>query len=101
MSDIVPQQSASTPTTSRCADFVVIGFVAVLLGLVAAMIQMPKCASQASVSAAAEGPSGPFTLTDTKGQTVTDRTLVGNPYAIVFGFTRCPDVCPTTPSRTT
>lgn len=101
MTDIEPQQSASTPTPSRRAGYVVIGLVALLLGVVAAMILMPKWANQASVSAAADGPGGPFTLKDTKGQTVTDRTLVGKPYAIFFGFTRCPDVCPTTLSRMT
>lgn len=45
------------------------------------------------------GPGGPFQLVDTKGATVTDQTLKGKPYAIFFGFTRCPDVCPTTMSR--
>lgn len=39
---------------------------------------------------------GPFTLTDADGRTVTDETLLGKPFAIFFGFTRCPDVCPTT-----
>ena len=42
---------------------------------------------------------GKFTMTDQTGQTVTDQTLRGKPYAIFFGFTRCPDVCPTTLSR--
>lgn len=39
---------------------------------------------------------GPFALTDTQGRTVTHETLKGKPFAIFFGFTRCPDVCPTT-----
>ena len=42
---------------------------------------------------------GPFTLTATDGSTVTDRTLAGKAYAIFFGFTRCPDVCPTSLAR--
>lgn len=42
---------------------------------------------------------GPFSLTAPDGSTVTDRTLAGKPFAIFFGFTRCPDVCPTTLSR--
>ncbi len=54
--------------------------------------------SQAGTTAKA-GPGGPFKLVDTKGQTVTDQTLNGKPYAIFFGFTRCPDVCPTTMNR--
>ena len=39
---------------------------------------------------------GPFTLADRTGAAVTDKALGGKPYAIFFGFTRCPDVCPTT-----
>jgi protein SCO1 len=39
---------------------------------------------------------GPFTLVDDSGATVTERTLAGKPYAIYFGYTFCPDVCPTT-----
>lgn len=42
---------------------------------------------------------GPFTLTAPDGSTVTDKTLAGKPYAIFFGFTRCPDVCPTSLAR--
>jgi protein SCO1/2 len=44
---------------------------------------------------------GPFTLTDTQGRTVTEASLKGRPYAIFFGFTRCPEVCPTTLSSLT
>ncbi len=39
---------------------------------------------------------GPFALIDTKGATVTDADLRGQPFALFFGYTRCPDVCPTT-----
>lgn len=39
---------------------------------------------------------GPFTLVDDTGSTVTEKTLAGKPYAIYFGYTFCPDVCPTT-----
>jgi protein SCO1/2 len=38
---------------------------------------------------------GPFQLTDQTGQTVTDKNLLGKPSLIFFGFTHCPDVCPT------
>ena len=40
-----------------------------------------------------------FSLVDRDGKPVTAETLKGTPYAIFFGFTRCPDVCPTTLSR--
>lgn len=42
---------------------------------------------------------GPFELTRSDGSVLTDKMLAGRPYAIFFGFTRCPDVCPTTLSR--
>ena len=38
---------------------------------------------------------GPFQLTDQTGQTVTDKSMQGRPSLIFFGFTHCPDVCPT------
>jgi cytochrome oxidase Cu insertion factor (SCO1/SenC/PrrC family) len=38
---------------------------------------------------------GPFALTDQDGRTVTSDSLKGKPTLIYFGFTYCPDVCPT------
>ncbi|MBB6306584.1 SCO family protein [Xanthobacter tagetidis] len=38
---------------------------------------------------------GPFTLVDQNGATVTEASLKGKPTLIFFGFTHCPDVCPT------
>ena len=38
---------------------------------------------------------GPFQLTDQAGQIVTEKSLQGRPTLIFFGFTHCPDVCPT------
>jgi protein SCO1/2 len=38
---------------------------------------------------------GPFRLTTHEGKLLTDRDLRGTPYVAFFGFTHCPDVCPT------
>jgi protein SCO1 len=42
---------------------------------------------------------GPFTLVGSDGKAFSSSKLIGKPYAIYFGFTRCGDVCPTTLSR--
>src|SRR5438445_10663539 len=39
---------------------------------------------------------GPFRLINQDGQTVTDQDFRGRPFLAFFGFTHCPDVCPTT-----
>ncbi len=44
---------------------------------------------------------GPFALVDQDGRRFTDRDLRGRPAAIFFGFTFCPEVCPTTLARHT
>jgi protein SCO1 len=38
---------------------------------------------------------GPFALVDQSGQAVTEKNIQGHPTLIFFGFTHCPDVCPT------
>jgi protein SCO1 len=45
---------------------------------------------------AASPVGGPFTLLDDTGATVTEKALAGKPYAMYFGYTFCPEVCPTT-----
>jgi protein SCO1/2 len=45
----------------------------------------------------AEAPFGvPFQLVDQNGQPITEQALRGKPTALFFGFTHCPEVCPTT-----
>ncbi|MBY4606265.1 SCO family protein [Rhizobium sp. 9T] len=45
----------------------------------------------------AEAPFGvPFTLVSQSGQPITEQALRGKPTALFFGFTHCPEVCPTT-----
>jgi cytochrome oxidase Cu insertion factor (SCO1/SenC/PrrC family) len=42
------------------------------------------------------GTEGAFNLVDPRGQPVTDRTFRGQWMLVYFGYTYCPDVCPTT-----
>ena len=48
--------------------------------------------SFASTSAAI---GGPFKLTDQNGKPITERDLKGRPSLVFFGFTHCPEICPT------
>ncbi len=45
-------------------------------------------------SASAVG--GPFKLVDQNNKPITDQDFKGKPWLVFFGYTHCPDVCPTT-----
>lgn len=57
-------------------------------------IQLPRPSLDRNVSTVSFG--GPFALISHKGETFTEANLKGKPYALFFGFTHCPDICPTT-----
>jgi protein SCO1 len=77
-------------------------------GLVAAAVMVTAVAVAASITAwwiglalrAQVQPStkigGPFMLIDDAGVQVTDAVLKGRPTVMYFGYTFCPDICPTT-----
>jgi protein SCO1 len=45
---------------------------------------------------AVAGVGGPFHLEDQNGKAVSDADMKGKPFLVFFGFTHCPDICPTT-----
>ena len=53
----------------------------------------------AMASSGAAEIGGPFTLIDEHGRPFTDKALLGKPSLVFFGFTYCPEVCPTTLTR--
>ena len=96
MVDVKPTTTRRGVARLRAALWIVVG-LAVLIGLAIAFEKGRSGNSNAGASIVSFG--GPFTLTAPDGATVTEKTLAGKPYAIFFGFTRCPDVCPTSLAR--
>jgi protein SCO1 len=67
--------------------------MAVMAGLGALGLQPGQGVAQLPLSAAV---GGPFELTSQDGRRFNSDALKGKPFALFFGFTNCPDVCPTT-----
>ncbi len=77
----------------RRVQFALIGLFAAAL---AGMIAVPLIAPRLGVTAGDHLGRGDYTLQTTDGQRFTAATLRGKPSAVFFGYTHCPDVCPTT-----
>jgi protein SCO1/2 len=68
------------------------------LALAAASMSLAACNHRdaAGAEAASRAPGGPFTLVDQDGRPVDQRVLNGKWSIVFFGYTYCPDFCPTT-----
>jgi protein SCO1/2 len=80
--------------------YVLWALVAVVAIGVAILLLRPAPSNQtgpATVLSANFG--GPFTLVGDDGKPFPSSRLNGKPYALFFGFTHCPDTCPTTLAR--
>lgn len=49
---------------------------------------------ESQIAGGADQIGGPFTLVNTKGETVTDKDVFTKPSILYFGYTLCPDICP-------
>ena len=70
-------------------------FLAGALVLAAAAIITFAPARQGQSSTGTASVGGPFTLIAQDGTKLTDQDLRGAPFLVFFGFTHCPDICPT------
>jgi protein SCO1 len=82
--------------TSRTSHILIVlsAFCAGLLVFLGVLLYATGQFSGAAPGISAIG--GPFKLTDQYGQPITDADLKGKPFLVFFGYTHCPDVCPTT-----
>jgi protein SCO1/2 len=80
--------------TMKAIRIAVWAAVAVLGAAVVWFVVADRTGDQTGIAAATIG--GPFSLSDQTGATVTEAALQGHPSALFFGYTYCPDVCPTT-----
>ncbi|MCG8548545.1 MAG: SCO family protein, partial [Alphaproteobacteria bacterium] len=99
------QQDGNAPKLKRTPIFLVIGTMLVaLVGIaVAAWIAWSQIAEEETAAGMAGAKAlridldigGPFKLTNHLGETVTDASYRGRFMLVYFGYTYCPDVCPT------
>ncbi|WP_395674747.1 SCO family protein [Inquilinus sp.] len=75
---------------------VLLAVAAILVGGAGFLLIYSKDPSASRIVAIGAEPGGPFRLTDQTGATLSDADLKGRPFAVFFGFTHCPEVCPTT-----
>jgi cytochrome oxidase Cu insertion factor (SCO1/SenC/PrrC family) len=80
---------SSTPIMRRNRIFGV-----AVLGLAALIAAYTFFATRTVDERGAALVGGPFTMVNHRGETVTEKTFLGKPMLVFFGFTYCPDVCP-------
>lgn len=68
------------------------GAIAVITAALLYVLLNPRDAEQGTGVAAV---GGPFRLATHDGRVVSNEDLKGRPFALFFGFTHCPDICPT------
>ena len=87
-------QPNNAPRSQTFAIRALVTLVAIaVLGLVGFMLAGPPERPRAALI------GGAFSLKDGDGKTVSDVTLRGRPFLVYFGYTHCPDVCPTELAR--
>jgi len=78
------------------ASHILLVLAAFVCGLVLFLGVMLYATGQFGGGSVSSAIGGPFKLTDQDGKPITDADFKGKPFLVFFGYTRCPDVCPTT-----
>jgi protein SCO1/2 len=98
---IEPGEAAPAPKKSSGGKLLLllIGIVVVTFAIVLGGTEyFAKRGSETTAGSARSGASsvgGPFTLVNHKGEQVTEKDFLGGYMLVFFGYTYCPDVCPT------
>jgi protein SCO1 len=87
-------KAKSTAQASR----LMLVFAAFLCGLflIFGVILFATGRSFSPIGSAVAAIGGPLDLEDQNSQPFTDAQMKGHPFLVFFGFTHCPDICPTT-----
>ncbi|ARO53907.1 SCO family protein [Methylorubrum zatmanii] len=80
------------PHRARAASLLAL----LLLPIAAPGLRAEPSARPGPATAGAGLLAGHFRLVDPAGRTIDSDMLAGKPYGVFFGFTHCPDICPTT-----
>ena len=78
-----------------------VGILVLVAGLPVAYQAWPARTPASVAIAQAPSVGGPFKLPDPGGRTITEKSFPGRWSLMFFGFTHCPDVCPTTLTKVT
>lgn len=86
----------ATDPRKRRNGLLIIGIAATLTVLTVAAVLLVTGSRQTGTAPASGQPARDFVLTGQDGKPFDSRSLRGKVMLVFFGFTHCPDVCPTT-----
>jgi protein SCO1/2 len=87
----MPPTAPGDPSKSRAFSIRIAATLAAVAVLAAAAVWLASAPRGSNASLI----GGPFALQDGDGKTVTEQSMLGRPFLVYFGYTHCPDVCPT------
>jgi protein SCO1/2 len=87
----MPPTAPGDPSKSRAFSIRIAATMAAVAVLATAAVWLASAPRGSNASLI----GGPFALQDGDGKTVTEQSMLGRPFLVYFGYTHCPDVCPT------